>query len=343
MYILTACIGLDRRLQAVFSTGRLARAPGGQAAGERACVLESRASSARATARGARAPVGQTTTSGSALFFGRSREVSRLASGTLLRADGMAGGVLGRLADVDQHRLLAVDQLHRIGGADLRAAPSLRPASARAAGRRRPARRRTDTSCRGTKFKAWRAAGARSGKSADYRIRPPLARLPPSPHCAGPTLTHLRRPCTSSSCSATANRPGTWRTASPAGPTSTSRRPASSRRSAAGRLLKEAGYEFDVAYTSVLKRAIWTLWHALDEMDRTWLPVAQRLAPERAPLRRAAGPEQGRDRGEVRRRAGAGLAAQLRHAAAAARRRDDPRSERSDPRYAQLAPGRRSR
>ena len=41
----------------------------------------------------------------------------------------------------------------------------------------------------------------------------------------------------------------------------------------AGRLLKAAGYEFDVAYTSVLKRAIWTLWHALDEMDRTWLPV----------------------------------------------------------------------
>ena len=41
----------------------------------------------------------------------------------------------------------------------------------------------------------------------------------------------------------------------------------------AGRLLREAGYEFDVAYTSVLKRAVWTLWHALDEMDRTWLPV----------------------------------------------------------------------
>jgi 2,3-bisphosphoglycerate-dependent phosphoglycerate mutase len=39
-----------------------------------------------------------------------------------------------------------------------------------------------------------------------------------------------------------------------------------------GRLLKEAGYEFDVAYTSVLQRAIWTLWHCLDEMDRTWLP-----------------------------------------------------------------------
>ncbi len=42
----------------------------------------------------------------------------------------------------------------------------------------------------------------------------------------------------------------------------------------AGRLLKEGGYEFDVAYTSVLKRAIWTLWHCLDEMDRTWTPVS---------------------------------------------------------------------
>jgi 2,3-bisphosphoglycerate-dependent phosphoglycerate mutase len=41
----------------------------------------------------------------------------------------------------------------------------------------------------------------------------------------------------------------------------------------AGRLLKEAGFDFDVAYTSVLKRAVWTLWHCLDELDRTWLPV----------------------------------------------------------------------
>ena len=43
--------------------------------------------------------------------------------------------------------------------------------------------------------------------------------------------------------------------------------------SAAGRLLKAEGCEFDLAYTSVLKRAIWTLWYALDQMDRTWLPV----------------------------------------------------------------------
>ncbi|MGD9942656.1 MAG: 2,3-diphosphoglycerate-dependent phosphoglycerate mutase [Burkholderiaceae bacterium] len=41
----------------------------------------------------------------------------------------------------------------------------------------------------------------------------------------------------------------------------------------AGQLLKAEGFDFDVAYTSVLKRAIRTLWTALDEMDRMWLPV----------------------------------------------------------------------
>lgn len=41
----------------------------------------------------------------------------------------------------------------------------------------------------------------------------------------------------------------------------------------AGRLLKEQGFDFDKAYTSVLKRAIHTLWHCLDAMDRTWIPV----------------------------------------------------------------------
>jgi 2,3-bisphosphoglycerate-dependent phosphoglycerate mutase len=41
----------------------------------------------------------------------------------------------------------------------------------------------------------------------------------------------------------------------------------------AGRLLKEGGYAFDLAYTSVLKRAIRTLWIALDELDQMWLPV----------------------------------------------------------------------
>ena len=42
---------------------------------------------------------------------------------------------------------------------------------------------------------------------------------------------------------------------------------------AGGRLLREQGYDFDICYTSVLTRAIRTLWIALDEMDRRWLPV----------------------------------------------------------------------
>lgn len=41
----------------------------------------------------------------------------------------------------------------------------------------------------------------------------------------------------------------------------------------AGRVLKEEGFLFDVAYTSVLKRAIKTLWLALEEMDLMWIPV----------------------------------------------------------------------
>lgn len=41
----------------------------------------------------------------------------------------------------------------------------------------------------------------------------------------------------------------------------------------AGRLLAEAGFTFDIAYTSVLKRAIRTLWHVQDEMDQMWIPV----------------------------------------------------------------------
>jgi len=41
----------------------------------------------------------------------------------------------------------------------------------------------------------------------------------------------------------------------------------------AGRLLKEAGFQFDLAYTSVLRRAIHTLWLTLEEMDLMWLPI----------------------------------------------------------------------
>ena len=41
----------------------------------------------------------------------------------------------------------------------------------------------------------------------------------------------------------------------------------------AGSILKKEGYVFDIAFTSVLKRAIKTLWYILDEMDLTWIPV----------------------------------------------------------------------
>ena len=42
---------------------------------------------------------------------------------------------------------------------------------------------------------------------------------------------------------------------------------------AAGRLLRQEGFAFDLAFTSVLKRAIKTLWLALEEMDRMWIPI----------------------------------------------------------------------
>ncbi len=41
----------------------------------------------------------------------------------------------------------------------------------------------------------------------------------------------------------------------------------------AGRILKREGFEFDIAYTSVLKRAIKTLWLALEQLDQMWIPI----------------------------------------------------------------------
>ena len=41
----------------------------------------------------------------------------------------------------------------------------------------------------------------------------------------------------------------------------------------AGQILKERGYIFDIAFTSVLTRAIRTLWFVLDEMNLMWIPV----------------------------------------------------------------------
>ena len=105
----------------------------------------------------------------------------------------------------------------------------------------------------------------------------------------------------------------------------------------AGRLLKEGGFDFDVAHTSVLKRAIWTLWHCLDELDRTWLPVvhAWRLNE------RHYGALQGLNKADMARQYGDEQVLVWRRSydtPPPALEADDPRSERSDIRYARLRP-----
>jgi 2,3-bisphosphoglycerate-dependent phosphoglycerate mutase len=105
----------------------------------------------------------------------------------------------------------------------------------------------------------------------------------------------------------------------------------------AGRLLKEAGLEFDVAYTSVLKRAIWTLWHALDEMDRTWLPVLNDWRLNE----RHYGALQGLNKADMARQYGDAQVLAWRRSydtPPPALEPTDPRSERGDPRYAALDP-----
>jgi 2,3-bisphosphoglycerate-dependent phosphoglycerate mutase len=105
----------------------------------------------------------------------------------------------------------------------------------------------------------------------------------------------------------------------------------------AGRLLKEGGFEFDLAYTSVLKRAIWTLWHCLDELDRTWLPVINRWQLNE----RHYGALQGLDKAETAREYGDAQVLTWRRSydiPPPPLAPEDPRSERGDPRYAALAP-----
>jgi 2,3-bisphosphoglycerate-dependent phosphoglycerate mutase len=104
----------------------------------------------------------------------------------------------------------------------------------------------------------------------------------------------------------------------------------------AGRLLKAAGCDFDLAYTSVLKRAIWTLWHALDQMDRTWLPVINDWRLNE----RHYGALQGLNKAETAAKYGDAQVLAWRRSydtPPPALEADDPRSERSDIRYAGLA------
>ncbi len=106
----------------------------------------------------------------------------------------------------------------------------------------------------------------------------------------------------------------------------------------AGRLLREGGYEFDVAYTSVLKRAIWTLWHALDAMDRTWLPVRNDWRLNE----RHYGALQGLNKADMARQYGDEQVLIWRRSydtPPPALTPEDPRCEARDPRYAALGPG----
>jgi 2,3-bisphosphoglycerate-dependent phosphoglycerate mutase len=105
-----------------------------------------------------------------------------------------------------------------------------------------------------------------------------------------------------------------------------------------GRLLKEGGWEFDLCYTSVLKRATRTLWHCLDEMDRTWLPVVHSWRLNE----RHYGALQGLNKAETARQFGEQQVLVWRRSydiPPPALTPDDPRCERGDPRYAKLKPG----
>ena len=106
----------------------------------------------------------------------------------------------------------------------------------------------------------------------------------------------------------------------------------------AGRLLKEAGYEFDSAHTSVLKRAIWTLWHCLEAMDRTWLPVVNDWRLNE----RHYGALQGLNKAETAQQYGDEQVLVWRRSydtPPPVLQASDPRCERDDPRYAALLPG----
>ena len=105
----------------------------------------------------------------------------------------------------------------------------------------------------------------------------------------------------------------------------------------AGRLLKAEGFDFDVCYTSVLKRAIWTLWHTLDQMDRTWLPVVNSWRLNE----RHYGALQGLNKADMARQYGDEQVLVWRRSydtPPPALDPDDPRGQRHDPRYARLRP-----
>ena len=105
----------------------------------------------------------------------------------------------------------------------------------------------------------------------------------------------------------------------------------------AGRIMKEEGYDFDVCYTSYLKRAIHTLNIALDEMDRVWLPVIKSWKLNE----RHYGALQGLNKSETAEKYGEDQVKIWRRSfdvPPMALTEDDPRNPRKDPKYRDVDP-----
>jgi len=105
----------------------------------------------------------------------------------------------------------------------------------------------------------------------------------------------------------------------------------------AGRLLKDEGFDFDLCYTSVLRRAIRTQWSVLDELDRMWLPVVHSWRLNE----RHYGALQGLNKAETAAKFGEAQVLTWRRAYAIAPDPlpdGDPRQAQGDPRYARLRP-----
>ena len=107
---------------------------------------------------------------------------------------------------------------------------------------------------------------------------------------------------------------------------------------AGGRLMKAEDYAFDLAFTSVLRRAIKTLWLALEEMDRMWIPVQHSWRLNE----RHYGALQGLNKAETAAKFGEKQVLVWRRSydtPPPALDKDDPRFAGGDPRYAGLVPG----
>jgi 2,3-bisphosphoglycerate-dependent phosphoglycerate mutase len=104
-----------------------------------------------------------------------------------------------------------------------------------------------------------------------------------------------------------------------------------------GQVLRQNGYAFDLAYTSVLQRAIHTLWHCLDAMERPWLPVVHSWRLNE----RHYGALQGLNKAETAKKYGDAQVLAWRRSydvAPPALTHDDERTEKHQERYAKIDP-----